>query len=218
MLKEEAEWISSQLDYLEKENILIYPVANIGSSDESHYELQPWIKTLSEKIKSNGIIKNIDIKDTESVDLVGDLLDDNFINDLKKEKFQLLICANVLTNIADKDKFAKSLIELMPTNSILMVSVSNRYPYVADPVDTLYRPTPEELCELFPSTEILNASLVSSDSFVKHLWQDKKAFFITFFRLFVPFYKPKTWWNLVKYLPKIHKPVRASCALLKKAK
>ncbi len=217
MLKEEAEWISSQLDFLEKEKIQIYPVANIGSSDESHYELQPWIKALSNRITKGGIIKNIDIKDSESVDIVGDLLDDDFIDQLKGEKFQLLICANVLTNIADKEKFAKSLIQMMPENSLLMVSVSNRYPYVADPVDTLYRPSPEELCQLFPATEIINATLVSSDSFIKHLWQDKKAFFITFIRLFVPFYKPKTWWNLIKYVPKIHKPVRASCALLKKS-
>lgn len=216
MLKEEAEWIINEVQDLKKAGCDLYPMANIGSSDESHYSFQPWIKDLIEELQAGGLLKNIDIKASESVDLVGDLLDDNFIDRLKTEGFKCLLCANILTNIKDKEKFADSMQRMVPKGTYIIVSVSNRYPYVADPVDTLYRPTPEELITLFPETEVVAMELVSSESFIRFLRRDKKAMLVTIARLFVPFYKFKTWYQLVRYLPLFGKPVRASCAVLKK--
>lgn len=217
MLKEEAEWIQNEIAQLEQSNHTLFPMANIGCSDEQQYHFQPWVKALIESITEKGKLLNVDIKDSPNVDLVGDLLNPDFIAQLKTHNFQCLLCANILTNIRDKEKFAKSITEVIQDKGFLIVSVSNRYPYVADPVDTLYRPTPEELSQLFPTLTVVSSALVESDSYARLLWRKKKTLLITLIRLFVPFYKFKTWLELVKYLPKAFKPVRASCLVLQKS-
>jgi hypothetical protein len=216
MLKEEAEWIESELDRLLQQGEVLFPLANIGCSDEKQLEFQPWVRDLIGHIQEKGALINIDIKDSPGVDMTGDLLDPAFISRLKDKKFGALLCANILTNITDKEKFAASIIDVIHPGSVLIITVSNRYPYVADPVDTLYRPTPEQLKLLFPGTEIVSSSLVESQSYLQLLWGKKKVFVITAARLLVPFYKFKTWWNLMKYLPSIFKPVRSSCLVLRK--
>jgi hypothetical protein len=216
MLKEEAKWIENELERLSQQGTVFFPLANIGCSDEKQLEFQPWVRDLIGHIQKKGTLVNIDIKDSPGVDMVGDLLDPLFITQLKERKFGALLCANILTNITDKEKFAASIIDVIPPGSVLIVTVSNRYPYVADPVDTLYRPTPDQLKMLFPGTEIVSSALVESQSYIKLLWSKKRIFLVTVVRLFMPFYKFKTWLNLVNYLPQIFKPVRSSCLVLKK--
>ncbi len=216
MLKEEAEWIKYELDRMLNDGVQLFPLGNVGCSDEKQDSFQPWVNELTSFIDQNGVKMNIDIKDSPNVDLIGDLLDKKFIDQLKNEHFNSVLCANILTNIEDKYKFAHSILEVIPVGGILVVSVSNRYPYVADPVDTLFRPSLSELKTLFPKTDILSSALVESASYAKLLWSKKKTLVITLARLMVPFYKPKTWWNLVKYIPHAFKPVRSSCLILKK--
>ena len=216
MLKEEAKWIEEQLATLSAQGYPLFPLANIGCSDEKQLGFQPWVKELMDFISQKGQVINVDLKDSPGVDLVGDLLDPVFVASLREKKFKSLLCANILTNIADKEKFVSAIVDVVDPGAILIVTVSNRYPYVADPVDTLYRPTPEELIRLFPGTEVVSSALIQSQSYAKLLWRKKKVFTITMLRLFAPFYKPKTWWNLVRYMPHVFKPVRSSCVVLRK--
>lgn len=217
MLREEADWIVKHLEDLSEKEAL-YPLANVGSSDAKQDDFQPWVHELIQTMKSGGQLMSIDIKDSPNVDLVGDLLDPKFIDQLIGFQFKCFLCANILTNIEDRDKFIQHISRLVPIDGHLILTVSNRYPYVADPVDTLFRPTPEELAKQFPDYEVVDSAIISSDTYFKLLWKKKKIFFITLARMFVPFYKPKTWWNLVKYLPNTFKPVRATALFLRRTR
>lgn len=216
MLKEEATWINDKLKQLESNGKSIYPFANIGCSDHSNDKSQPWIYELMKSIENGGIKKNIDIKHTPEVDISGDLLDSNFVELLKKENFKTILAANILTNIENKEVFAKNVLNLLTNDTILIVTVANRFPYMADPVDTLFRPSIPELKELFPGTSILYSKIIESESYATKILKNKKVLLITTIRMFLPFYKYKTWVNLVKYIPLLLKPTRASCLILEK--
>jgi hypothetical protein len=56
----------------------------------------------------------------------------------------------VLEHVVDRPAFANAITALLPKGGRALVTVPNRFPYHPDPIDTNYRPTPEELRALFP--------------------------------------------------------------------
>mgnify|MGYP000580599874 CR=1 FL=1 len=117
-----------------------------------------------------------------------------------------------------EETFANSIIDVIPENGFIFVSVSNRFPYVADPVDTLFRPDLKELKELFPNTKIIKESIIEGPTYFQFLIDHKTVLAITLVRLLTPFYKFKNWKNLVKYVPNLFKPFRTSCLILQKCR
>ena len=84
MLYEESLWFKKIIQQYAQPNAL---VLNIGSSTKEFIEVtQPYIKAnlLDEFAKKNCTVKNIDIKQAEGVDFVGDVTDPSFIEKLKQ--------------------------------------------------------------------------------------------------------------------------------------
>lgn len=52
------------------------------------------------------------------------------------------------------------MLDLIPQNGYLILSVPNAFPYHPDPIDTLFRPTVDELVALFPGTHCVAAEIV----------------------------------------------------------
>jgi hypothetical protein len=68
------------------------------------------------------------------------------------------------------------------------------YPYHADPIDTLYRPNPEELCACFPSYEVLEARTIESESYGDEFIAGGPARMARkLLRMFFPFVRPRRW-------------------------
>ena len=218
MLKEEAVWFRDNLEDLISDNkFKLGKIANVGSSSEEANRVHPWIENIFLSfIRENGRVYNIDIKKSPNVDIVGNLLDEKFIAELNSYNFDAVCCLNVLTCIEDKKKLSKALIDITEDDGLILVSSSKRHPFVKDPVDTMFRPTVEELHELFPGTEILRKGVVESESYFQFLAQNKKILTITMARMFVPFYNFDTWLNLIKYLPNLFSPYQTTCLILQK--
>jgi hypothetical protein len=49
---------------------------------------------------------------------------------------------------------------LVRPGGIIVVTVPRSYPHHADPIDTLYRPTPEEAAALFPHSSLVAAEII----------------------------------------------------------
>lgn len=217
MLSEEADWLYKSLQELVERGEVIFPLGNIGSSDEKQLKTQPWVNdVLMSPLRELGTVYNVDIKQSPDVDFCGDLHDAEFIDKLKQAGLNSILCANILTNIESREKFAKSIMDVIPAKGYVIVSVSNRFPFVADPVDTLFRPNLKELHALFPNTKIVKQELIESISYVDFLLKNKSVLLITLLRLCLPFYKFQHWRNLVQYLPNAFKPFRTSCLVLQK--
>lgn len=220
MFVEESVWISNALQKLEIKEIT--PLLNIGSSTAHFREVeQAFINdNIFKKLISKGVkIIHTDLQKDQGVDLVGDLVDPNFINILKELKFNSIICSNLLEHLEEptRIKICKVINEILEKNGYLVLTVPYTYPYHEDPIDTWYRPNLKELADCFPSFKIIEQSLVLSHlSHFDELKRRPKNLVMSFIKLFMPFYKYNQWINDVKYFSKWHKKYAVSCVLLQK--
>lgn len=163
MIVQESEWYRDTIRNRVKTGSL---VLNIGSSTKHFVEVQqPYIKknVLDELAKKNCTVKNVDIKTADGVDLVGDISNPAFVEEMRTLKPDVVICGSVLEQVWDRRAFSKGLESLVDGSTILIVSVPHRYPYHEDPIDTLYRPTLKELTKEFPSLRLLEGKVVAGD-------------------------------------------------------
>lgn len=133
------------------------PCVNVGSSTRQfRQDVQPHNQLLLDALRSRGIhVLNNDIRDDPGVDLVGNLLNPGFRHLVRRLEPRLLLCNNVLEHVPDAATFARACEEVVMPGGYLCVSVPRSYPYHADPIDTLLRPTPEQLAALFPRCRLI---------------------------------------------------------------
>jgi hypothetical protein len=145
-------------------------IINLGSGNvEQLKKTKPWVSKnvfdLFKKQKAK--ILHVDAENFPGVDIVQDLsLPDSlaFCDSLKGSK--LFILTNVLEHIPKKAhaEFLKKIYSKMKSKDGLMITVPYDYPYHADPIDTMYRPSPSELKKLLPLTW-LEGEIVIAGSF-----------------------------------------------------
>jgi len=217
MFVTEAKWILSEIKKLDKNEK--FPILNIGSAtliarkrgNPSSYDL------LYKALEDEGKVIHTDIQKGEGIDITGDITDKTFVEHLKKIDAKLILCNNLLEHIEIPQRICSSILEIASVGSYILLSVPYRYPYHYDPIDTMFRPTPEQIHKMFPETEIVSKEIVKcTRTYLDMLKNDKRLAAIIFFRSLLPFYKPKMWWNTVGYLPNLFKKFEVSCVLLRK--
>jgi|GEM_PF-4021156 len=68
MLSEEASWLRKSLQELVERGEAIFPLGNIGSSDEKQLKTQPWVNdVLMSPLRELGKVYNVDIKQSPDV-------------------------------------------------------------------------------------------------------------------------------------------------------
>jgi hypothetical protein len=165
MLYEESIWFKNIINKELKDNSV---VLNIGSSTKQFIEVdQPYIKsnlfdTLALK---NCSVKNVDIKMAEGVNFVGDVTDKEFIKKLKSLNASAIICSNLLEHLTDRKSFCDALVSIMNPHTLLIISVPYSFPYHEDPIDTLYRPSLNELQSDFSSLKMKEGEIVDCGSY-----------------------------------------------------
>jgi hypothetical protein len=187
MLYEESLWFKKIIQQYAQPNAL---VLNIGSSTKEFIEVtQPYIKEnlFDEFAKKNCTVKNIDIKQAEGVDFVGDVTDPSFIEKLKQQNASFIICSNLLEHLTDRTSFCEALVKIMNADTKLIISVPYNFPYHEDPIDTMYRPNLNELQQAFPSLKLVEGQIVDCGTYfnysTKHL--DTISKLVSFFKLSV---------------------------------
>lgn len=231
MLFEEAQWVgTSILKFTESGKTVL----NLGSSTKySRAILQPQMdKFIFTPLSNNNVtVIHSDISDEEGVDLVGDFTDSKFIQLLKEQKFDTIMCCNLLEHLKDRSILVDALQETVPSNGYLLLTVPHQYPYHLDPIDTLYRPDVKELTDLFPSFELIEGTILSAQRQVtqngkikyhKNYFQMLKDNPILFIKLLLraclPIYKYQMWIITIKDLKTMFNSFSVTCVLLKKPK
>ncbi|MER9020466.1 hypothetical protein [Mesorhizobium sp. M0898] len=148
------------------------PCLNIGSST-AHFRTveQPHVDLLVFRpLRERGVrILNIDMKEEEGVDLVGDVLDLAFQEQLRALHPKLVMCSNLLEHLVDPGAFADACASIVEPEGLLLVTGPYSYPYHLDPIDTLYRPAPDEIRRLFPDFTCLQEAVVSDSTYLNDL-------------------------------------------------
>ena len=83
------------------------------------------------------------------VDAQADLADPDDVRRLRALRPRALLCCNLLEHVIEPDRLARHCLDLVAAGGLLFVTVPLSYPYHRDSIDTMYRPIPAELAELF---------------------------------------------------------------------
>lgn len=220
MLKEEAGWLGAEMGRVAQE--ALSPLLDLGSSSgDFRKDLQPWVgEALYAPLLGRGVrIVHQDLQANPGVDIVGDLTDPAFIEELAGRSFRAVLCANLLEHVRDPAAVARSLVKVVPPGGHLFVSCPFRFPYHPDPIDTRFRPDVETLAGLFPGTEIAAGEIVPCGTYFSHLYPALpkwKALLKHLLRLCLPFYAPPVWLLKVAHLPWLFRGLSATCVVLRK--
>ena len=145
-------------------------IINLGSGNvEQLMKTKPWVsKNVFDLLKKQKAkILHVDAENFLGVDIVQDLSQPNSLSFCDKlEGSKLFILANVLEHIPKKAhaKFLKKIYSKMKSEDGLIITVPYDYPYHADPIDTMYRPSPNELKKLLP-LKWLEGEILSAGSY-----------------------------------------------------
>ena len=160
MMFEEAEWISKYIKILISNKHKIKSVIDIGSSTlEYRTKIQPYIdKLIFSPLRKKKIpIYHLDKKRGEGVDIV---CSTDKLSSLNK-KFSLVICSNLLEHVKNPDKVIHDINNLVEEGGFMILTVPFKYRYHADPIDTFFRPSPEELESLVSENKVIAKAVIS---------------------------------------------------------
>ena len=218
MLQEESKWICTELLKLNKKN-KVSPLLNFGSST-GHFrkKLQSFIhKNIFEPLEMAGVtVFHLDIKESDGVDFVGNVFENReLFNKIREKKINSILCSNLLEHVPDPVPFYKILEELIQDNGYILVTVPFRYPYHADPIDTKYRPTVEEIVMNFSNAKLVKGEILTIDqTHFKYMLQHPRLFFILLIRVFTPFYRFQSWKKIMADFLNFFKKFMVTCVLV----
>jgi hypothetical protein len=146
VLLEEARWLSERL--AEFNTPELSPLIDLGSSTGHFRQVeQPYIDSLIFRpLAERGCrVFHVDQKAGEGVDVVADIFSEASRAEISALQPRTIIAANILEHVPDPDEVLKLLFDLLPVGGTLFLTVPFSFPYHADPIDTLLRPTPSQV-------------------------------------------------------------------------
>jgi len=198
-------------------------VINLGSSTEEFHDHRPHVERfVFGPLKRRGArIVNMDLKADPGVEIVGDIYDPAIQARARAVGATLLICGNILEHITDPKGFARACASLLPANGQILVTVPHSYPYHTDPIDTYFRPTPQEIADLFEDFRLVDGRIVTDVSYLHDLRAENsmgglaRHFAVHAVKFFLPFRDGLDKWKARyhRYLW-LFRPYKVSCALL----
>jgi hypothetical protein len=227
MRTEEADWIleclhayvlNSALDPRQAKPVVLH----LGSGDvEAQKKQKPWVhaQTIAPLEQAGFMVVHSDLRPSPGVDLVGDLTDPAFHAELKRLRPHLVYCCNVLEHLPRKvlQQIPGILASIMGHGAYLLITVPLSYPYHADPIDTMYRPNPEQLAAFFTGFRVVNKTVVDSETYSEEFRKGTLARRTRkILRTLFPFIRPKRWLSHVHRFFWLRKPYRHSCILLQR--
>lgn len=167
MRLEEAHWVGSQLAALAAD--IISPVLELGSCTH-HYRtiISPHIdRHLHAPLRELGAkIVFTDFKAGDGVDIVGDVYDEGVRSELRAVGARTVLCCNMFEHVVDRPKLAAICDEVLEPGGLLVVTVPRSYFYHRDPIDTYFRPSPTEVCALFPGYAKVSSEIIESTTWL----------------------------------------------------
>ncbi|MFN4080085.1 MAG: class I SAM-dependent methyltransferase [Saprospiraceae bacterium] len=148
MFREEAKWIREVLD---RTPLKGRSAVNLGSSTaEFRQRVQPHIhEEVIAPLEAAGVqMTHVDLKRDPGVDVAADLTAADFAARLA-QRFDLVICANMLEHVQDIDAVIANILRIATPGAYLLLTVPRRYPLHFDPIDNGFRPRPRDLADLF---------------------------------------------------------------------
>jgi hypothetical protein len=191
----------------------ISPMLNIGSGTlDFRTREQPWIEqVLVAGLRGHGIeLIHVDARSGTGIDLRVDLFEPADVAQVIARKPRAILCTNVLEHIEDLHRFCDALSALLEPGGYLFVTVPRSYPYHRDPIDTEFRPTPQEIAALFPAFRTLHCEIQPTESYWYKLRERPWLIFRQIFRAPFPFLGFTKWKRSMQKLMWLFTPYKQS--------
>lgn len=106
-------------------------------------------------------VVNVEIKDSDGVDIVADVSSYSMLDTLPRSSF--IICTNMLEHVPDISLVVKNLLEVTKDGGYILITVPYKYKKHPDPIDNMFRPSPDEIVNLFPegAIEVLEKGIIT---------------------------------------------------------
>jgi len=162
MRPEEATYLGAWLSMQDPAEIS--PLIELGASTQAFLETHPHVQRhlLSPLIERGVRIVKTDIQPGPHIDIAGDIYDPAAQEKLKAVEAKCVLCCNILEHVTDREAFARVCDEILSPGGTIVVSVPQSYPLHMDPIDTHYRPKPDEIAQLFSGYDVLVSETVVS--------------------------------------------------------
>jgi hypothetical protein len=218
MFEAEARWLRRALDAFPPERLS--PVLNLGSSSAVvRKAVQPWIEAeVFCPLRGRGVETfHVDMRELPGVDIRADLTVAADVRRLGAVGPKALLCCNLLEHVPEPGRLAQHCLDLLPSGGLVFVTVPFSYPYHRDPIDTMYRPSPEELGNLFADARLLDGMILGAGMSYRDAVCERPWLLLRHFCRFpVPFLSFERWKRSMARLYWLVAEYRITCAVFEK--
>jgi len=161
MFEAEACWLEELLRKQAAEDLS--PLLNVGSSTRHFREIeQPWTeRRLFAPLKARGIrVVHLDSREGDGIDIKADILSDSDLPRIRALHPKSILCCNILEHVRDPAVLARRCVEIVGPGGFIFVTAPFSYPHHRDPIDTMFRPSPEALAALFRPAIMLKGEVI----------------------------------------------------------
>ena len=158
MFIDEARWLEQVLTGLKLP--AGSKLLDIGSSTlEFRTKVQPHVERhVFAPLRAAGVlVSHLDARAEPGVDIVADITTLEGV----PTDFDAAICTSLLEHVVDRADTARHICRVVKPGGVLVLTVPRRYPLHNDPIDTGFRPKPEELSDLVRWTDIIERSTLT---------------------------------------------------------
>ena len=219
MFEAEACWLRHALEAFPPERLS--PLLNLGSSSAMvRKAIQPWIDAeVFCPLRDRGVeTVHVDMRELPGVDVRADLTDAADVERLSALQPNALLCSNLLEHVLEPRQLARHCLDLLPRGGLAFVTVPFSYPYHRDPIDTLYRPSPAELSELFGSARMLDGTILGAGVSYRDAVRERPWILLRHvWRFPVPFLSFERWKRSMARLYWLVAEYRITCAVFEKS-
>src|SRR5262249_1164053 len=125
------------------------------------------------------------------VDIVGDLLDREFLDRVAQMRVMSVMASSLFQYVTNRQEVADVLLKIVQPGGYIIVSGPQSLPYCPDPIDTMFRPTIEEMHKYFPGTEIVDSAIIDSGNWRQWDARERgRSLARTVVLLMLPFHRP----------------------------
>lgn len=217
MLLSEARWLAGHLARTPRDDLGV--VLNLGSSSaEFRQQVQPYIdELLFQPLAARGVpVVHTDLKAEDPGTVSADICDDRDLGRLRALRPTTVLCTNMLEHVSSLQHMASRIRALVPPRGKLIVTVPYSYPYHPDPIDTMFRPDPNQLCALFNDFEVQDAAVVEGPTLLEEMRDRPRRLVGQLGRSVLPWPNRGAWLSALHRWRWLARPYKVSCAILQR--
>lgn len=218
MLKQEADWLNGVLSRFEAAELS--PVAHIGSSTaQFRTQTQPWIdQKVFAPLTARGVaVVHVDLKSSAGVDLVADVTTPAGCALIRARQPRAVFLFNILEHVLDPATLCAAIEEVLPDQGLILITVPRSYPYHRDPIDTMYRPAPDEVAALFGSSRLIKGEILHAGSLRQQVMSRPIKIVSLILKALLPLSGFEKWMRAIQKLKWLFVDYKVTCVVLRKS-